>query len=156
MSSVVLRLAVVLAFAFGLYGLCSPAPAQAADASALESRLMAPCCWEQTLDVHQSPLAEQLRAEIRARLAAGESEAAIEADLIARYGERVSALRDPGVLGGAMLAIGAVGLATILGLAFAIRRWTRKGAERAREASPAPHEARDAEDDRLDDELAAM
>lgn len=57
----------------------------------LERRLLAPCCWRETLDVHTSPLTTQLRAEIRTRMAAGEGAEQIERDLIARYGPRLRA-----------------------------------------------------------------
>src|SRR5262245_9645491 len=48
-------------------------------AARLEGRLLAPCCWIQTLDVHGSEVAVGLRTEIRHRLRAGESAGAIEA-----------------------------------------------------------------------------
>jgi cytochrome c-type biogenesis protein CcmH len=72
--------------------------------------LIAPCCWTQTLDIHDSPIADQLRAEIAARLKAQEPAANIEDDLAARYGERIRAVprgEDPRValpiiVGGAM------------------------------------------------------
>src|SRR5690606_36137581 len=44
-------------------------------AKRLEGRLLAPCCWDsskQTLDVHDSPVAHELKREIRRRLKAGE------------------------------------------------------------------------------------
>lgn len=59
---------------------------------ALEDRVLAPCCWRDPLRDHVSELASALRAELRQRLAAGESSAAIEADLVRRYGERIRAL----------------------------------------------------------------
>lgn len=57
----------------------------------LERRLIAPCCWRETLDVHSSPLATELRAELRRRFTAGESADRIEADLVKRYGSRIQA-----------------------------------------------------------------
>ncbi len=76
--------------------LLSGAPAVADEvaqrAAALEARLLAPCCYKQTLDFHASPLAEELRAEIRRRFSAGEAEATIEAALVARYGEKLRAV----------------------------------------------------------------
>lgn len=154
MSSAVARLVVLISLVLACL---APGRAFAGEeqASALESRLMAPCCWDQTLDVHQSPLAEQLRAEIRARLAAGESEAAIESDMVARYGERVLALRDSRALGGVMIGLGALGLGAALALGLALRRWVRRG-RAAAQAAPVAQRPRDADDDRLDEELAAM
>src|SRR3954469_16801607 len=57
-------------------------------AARLEGRIMAPCCWMQTIDIHGSPIAEELRSEIRKRLRAGESPDAIEASFVQRYGEK--------------------------------------------------------------------
>src|ERR1700743_1304827 len=48
-------------------------------ASAIEGRLMAPCCWTQTIDIHDSEIALSMRHEIRRRLRNGESADAIEA-----------------------------------------------------------------------------
>jgi cytochrome c-type biogenesis protein CcmH len=66
-------------------------PAIEIRARELERRLLAPCCWRETLDVHTSPLSTQLRSELRARLAAGESAPQIEDALVARYGPRLRA-----------------------------------------------------------------
>jgi cytochrome c-type biogenesis protein CcmH len=68
------------------------------DAMSLITRLRAPCCWNQTLDVHASPTADGLRDEIRKRAAAGETIAAIEADVVKRYGERIRAVPTAGFL----------------------------------------------------------
>jgi cytochrome c-type biogenesis protein CcmH len=96
---------------------------------ALASKLLAPCCWNQTLDVHTSDVALNLRREIRTRLSAGETPAAIEADLVARYGDRILAVPEGSPLGTvAAIALGAVGLAGlgILLLGFRWRRRTRR------------------------------
>jgi cytochrome c-type biogenesis protein CcmH/NrfF len=61
-------------------------PAVRAAAHELEKRLMAPCCWRETLDTHESPTASDLRREIRTRVANGEPLSAIEADLLRRHG----------------------------------------------------------------------
>ncbi len=63
----------------------------ASEESVLEGRLLAPCCNLQTLDVHASPLATELRHEIHERIAAGESAMSIEASLIHRYGSEMRA-----------------------------------------------------------------
>ena len=52
------------------------APASAngeAGALAIETRLLAPCCWNGTLDTHDSELARTLRSEIETRVAHGAS-----------------------------------------------------------------------------------
>ena len=125
---------------------CAPAP------ESLEDRLLAPCCFRQTLADHESPVAHALRGEIRDRTAAGESDAAIEADLVARYGATVLAQgagRDRRWLIG--LGTSAAVLAS-LGLGLLLLR-----ARRPRPADPAapPAPADDRYADQLDDELAA-
>src|SRR5689334_3223104 len=60
-------------------------------ASALEGRIIAPCCWTQTIDIHGSELSNDLRREIRKRLRAGEGADAIEASLVARFGPKILA-----------------------------------------------------------------
>jgi cytochrome c-type biogenesis protein CcmH len=64
----------------------------AARARALETRLLAPCCWDQTLDVHDSDVARALHREITERLEHAEPADAVERDLVARYGERIRAV----------------------------------------------------------------
>jgi cytochrome c-type biogenesis protein CcmH len=120
----------------------------------VSSRVLAPCCYEQTLDVHESPLASALRDEIRTRLRAGERPAEVEASLVARYGERVRAVprdhdpRDP------MLALVVLAMAFAAAmLVRATRRWNRRAP-----AAPAgtTAQSRDAMDARIDDELHAL
>lgn len=123
----------------------------------LLGRLVAPCCWNQTLDVHGGATPDQLRAEIRRRLLSGESPASIEADFVARYGERVRASSDSSSLGSAGFVV--VGLAMLAGVAliYAVRRWLRTARAAKAAAAPAPAaEERDALDAQLDDELRAM
>jgi cytochrome c-type biogenesis protein CcmH len=79
-------------------GVVHHASAEPARALELEGRLIAPCCYVQTLDIHESEVASALRAEIRSRLARGEAAQAIEDDLVLRYGEPIRAVprgRDP-------------------------------------------------------------
>jgi cytochrome c-type biogenesis protein CcmH len=107
-----------------------------AEARRLEGRLYAPCCWKQTLDIHSSPLADQLRAEIRGRVQAGESLQAIEASLVAKYGDRVRALPEEGFMDRpAILAMGAVCAAL---LAFVYFGWRMTRRDTAAAPPPAP------------------
>ncbi len=122
-------------------------------ARVVTSRLLAPCCYQQTLDVHESPLATELREEVDARLRAGQTPAQIEARLVSRYGERMRAVPRDHDPRGYVLALVAVAMAAAAALLLrATRRWSRSV---GRPASPAPT-TRDALDDRLDDELRAL
>jgi cytochrome c-type biogenesis protein CcmH len=152
----------------GAAAAASPAPPPSHDAPAageavLMARLLAPCCYTQTLDVHESPDAAALRAEVRGRLRSGESAASIESDFVARYGERVRALpagHDPRV------ALGLVSAALVASagafMARAVWRWRRAASAAA--ASPARRDAvpleqtasRDAYDARIDEELREL
>lgn len=123
--------------------------------AALLGRLVAPCCWTQTLDVHAGPMADSLRAEVRTRLAAGEAPSSIEDDLVARYGPRIRSSASERPLVWAGLGVGALSLLSIGMLLFTIRRWVRRSA-RAAAAFPAPSAERDADDERLDEELRLL
>lgn len=121
---------------------------------AVSSRLLAPCCYQQTLDVHESPVATALRDEIRARLRAGETPAQVETSLVARYGQQLRAVPEHHDPRNHVLVL--VALAMVLGallLMRALSRWSRrvKAAPIAVKSAP-----RDAWDARLDDELRAL
>lgn len=136
-------------------------------AAALEGRIMAPCCWQQTLDIHGSEIANELRLEIRQRLKAGETQDAIQADLVNRYGSRILAvppgnpLKDVGVL--LSLAFGGAGI----GLGFMLLRWRKRTvAARAAELDSEKKSGksgkkkagggRDRWDEQIDEELEGM
>jgi cytochrome c-type biogenesis protein CcmH len=119
---------------------------------ALQGRLMGPCCWTQTLDVHESEISTQLRGEIHARLGRGEPSEAIEDDFAARFGERIRAVpkgKDP--LKRVPIVIGIAMLASAVGLVLVLRRWTRR-----REGDePLPSAPRDDRPDEYDARLDA-
>jgi cytochrome c-type biogenesis protein CcmH len=127
-------------------------------AARLEGRLLAPCCWDtsrQTLDIHGSPIANELRMEIRRRLKAGESSDDIEADLVRRYTTKILAVPPDNPLPrmGTVLAVALLGVGALA--ARMVLRWRKKapevpGAAVPVPASGAPH---DEWDDRLDREL---
>ncbi|KYF83949.1 cytochrome C biogenesis protein [Sorangium cellulosum] len=127
----------------------TPAPGE----RALAARLLAPCCWDQTLDVHESEVARDLRREIRARLRRGEAADVIEQDLVARYGDRLRAAPSSGVLGKVALGL-MLGIAVaFLGIFALLRSWRRSDAQPAPSSVALPAAARDEYDERLDDEL---
>jgi cytochrome c-type biogenesis protein CcmH len=163
-----LRAGLLLLAILALATACEPRPADhAITALELEDRLVAPCCWRDPLRDHHSEIADQLRAELRARLEAGETAKAIEADLVQRYGERIRALppdSDPRwLIVAASAALAAAGV-------FALWRMLRRPSLQAATARPPssgtamPHtdgaagQPADSADyeTRLDDELAAV
>lgn len=116
----------------------------------LREEVFAPCCFKQTLDVHVSPLADELRAELRARLDAGESAERIKQDLARRYGPGVL-VRPMSRAAGLALLFGAAALAAVPLLVL----WRRRAGV-APEPAPTPSPPEDpALSDLLDDELAA-
>ncbi len=127
-------------------------------AAALEGRIIAPCCWNQTIDIHGSEVSNALRREIRTRLAAGEPAEAIERSLVERYGERVIAVPRGSRLGstGVLLAM-SMGIAGV-GALLLLRRWRDRshGASAAPTPDAADTAANPALDARLDAELAAL
>jgi cytochrome c-type biogenesis protein CcmH len=122
----------------------------AGEEAILEGRLRAPCCDLQTLDVHESPIAVELRAEIHRRLAGGESAEAIENDLVERYGESIRAApkgRDTRVDFAAV-----VGLLSVLAGAAVVTSLRKNGRRKMRH-SPVAVGSNGAYDARIDDEL---
>jgi cytochrome c-type biogenesis protein CcmH len=61
----------------------------------IEDHLIAPCCWTQPISQHESGIAEQMREEVRAMVAAGKSRDEILDYFVAQYGERILATPRP-------------------------------------------------------------
>ncbi len=142
------RLAVVAALlALAVAGASSAAPPNAAD---LEAELVCPVC-ETTLDQSTAPVAQRMKAFIRMRIAAGDSEQAIKDALVAEFGPEVLAEPPEGGFGLlawllplAALAAGAIAVALL------VRSWSR-----GREPPVPAGDQLDAQTERLvDDELA--
>jgi cytochrome c-type biogenesis protein CcmH len=119
----VIRL-VLLALVAGVVsaGVASAAPPNAAD---LEAELVCPVC-ETTRDQSNAPVAERMKAFLRVRIAAGDSERQIKDALVAEFGPGVIAEPPGGGFGllAWLLPLGAVAGAAIV-VAFLIRRWAR-------------------------------
>jgi cytochrome c-type biogenesis protein CcmH len=92
-------------------------------AKALEGRILAPCCWNQTVDIHGSEVSNAIRREIRTRLRAGESAETIQASFVERYGPKILAMQADSPLANiaitVLIVIGAAGVAGF----FMLRRW---------------------------------
>lgn len=129
-------------------------------ADRLEGQILAPCCWNQTLDIHGSEIANGLRREIRTRLRSGQSTETIQADLVKRYGEKILAVPPSSPLKSFAIGLSvAFGLAGV-GSAWLLLRWRRRArAERAvgrQKAAQGLREGRDEWDDRLESELQRL
>ncbi|MFI5398659.1 MAG: cytochrome c-type biogenesis protein CcmH [Candidatus Binatia bacterium] len=70
-------------------------PEQEAIARRLDGMFIAPCCFINTLAEHRSPVAEQLRQELRTMLAGGATETQVVDAFVAKYGERILAAPKP-------------------------------------------------------------
>src|SRR6478609_668892 len=124
-------------------------------ASAIEGRLMAPCCWMQTIDIHDSPIALSMRHEIRRRLRNGERPEAIQASFVDRYGSKIMAVQE-----GSQLKNVFIGLSVVMGgagvaAAMMISRWRKQSAAKdaAKPGKEALEPKRDQWDEKLDAEL---
>ena len=120
-----IRLATVLA----LGGLALTSAAVAANpprAADLEAELVCPVC-ETTLDQSNAPIAEKMKAFIRARIAAGDSEEQIKDALVAQFGTGVLAEPPGGGFGllAWLLPLAAV-LAGAVAVGFLVRSWSRR------------------------------
>ena len=122
-------------------------PPNAAD---LEAELVCPVC-ETTLDQSDAPVAQRMKAFIRERIAAGDSERQIKDALVAEFGPGV--LATPGRSGFGLLAwlvpLGAL-VAGALAVGLLIRAWTRRRPPPADEGESLDPEL----ERRLDEELA--
>jgi len=145
---------------FFLFTLCPAASpvllGQAQDldnkAKRLEGKLMAPCCWTQTVAHHSSEVSTKVRTGIRQRLASGMSEDQVLESFVAEYGERILASPRPKGFNLAAYVLPYISLAAggVL-LVFILRRMRRKPVEGAVEEAPAPVADRYAR--RLEEEL---
>lgn len=59
----------------------------------IQDRFLAPCCWRQSVAIHDSPVARQMRDEIVRLVSEGKTEEEIVDYYVGRYGERI--LRQP-------------------------------------------------------------
>lgn len=100
--------------------------AQVCSPTALESEVMCPTCDGQTLDQSQAPSARRVKVFIRERSSAGDTCAAIKAQLVDEFGERILAApsrRGFNLLAWALPVAGLLVGAVAVGLAA--WRWTR-------------------------------
>jgi len=72
----------------------TPTTTQARVIERLEDKLMAPCCYSQTIRLHMSAEAEQMREEVTSMVMAGKSEQEIVSYYKAKYGETILVVPD--------------------------------------------------------------
>jgi cytochrome c-type biogenesis protein CcmH/NrfF len=65
------------------------------EARSLEAALIAPCCFSQQVSVHESPASDEVRRDVRARLAAGQTRQQILDAYVKEYGKRILAVPPP-------------------------------------------------------------
>jgi len=127
-------------------------PALAADpprAADLEAELVCPVC-ETTLDQSNAPVAERMKAFIRTRIAAGDSEQEIKDALVAQFGPGVLAQPPGGGFGLLAWLIPLVaGVGAFVVVALLVRGWSRRRGEPSADEPLDPGLER-----RVDEELA--
>jgi cytochrome c-type biogenesis protein CcmH len=123
-----IALAIIVLVAVGvLVDRSRPSDAPEARARRLEREIACPVCTGESVAESSAPESRAIRADIRDRVAQGESDAAIRSAYVRVYGERV--LLNPGRGGLALFAWGlpvVVVIAGLAGLVFALRRWSRE------------------------------
>jgi cytochrome c-type biogenesis protein CcmH len=120
--------------------------------AAIETKLVCPVCHE-TLDLSNAPVAQQMKAEIRRRIAQGWTEKQILDEMVANYGPGV--LSTPATHGFDLLAwvlpIGGI-LLGALGLAGGAWYWSRRPP--SDRSPPASRQLAPEDEARVDAELA--
>lgn len=105
----------------------------------IEERFIAPCCWSESVAVHRSEVAAEMRAEIARMLAQGKTEDQIVAHFVARYGERVLIVpRGPSAVWLAMIPWVALAFGLLVLAWFIRRRRATEPAQAARSLPPLP------------------
>lgn len=104
-----------------------PSNSPAARAARLTSEFRCPTCESESIANSNSLAAKALRADVKARIAAGQTDGEIRAAEVARYTQYVLLLPEGHGLG---LVVWVVPIAALFvgaaGLALAMRRWTRQ------------------------------
>jgi len=136
------------------FAVAAPAPAALeAEAKKIEQMLIAPCCWNQQVSLHQSPAADEIKRFIRTALADGKTTQDILDVYVAQYGDRI--LAEPPARGFSRLIYVApwVFLFGSVGLVVIVIRRLRVPAAAAPAAQTSPAAPTSDEADRIDEAL---
>jgi cytochrome c-type biogenesis protein CcmH len=122
------------------------------EAKAIEALLIAPCCWSQQVSVHQSPVTDEIRQNIRKLLNDGKTRQQIVDAYVAEYGDRIMA--EPPAHGfNRLFYVGPwLFLFVSVGLVFVVIRKLRTPVAATAAPEPAARPTED-ESDRIDEEL---
>ena len=128
------------------------------EAKQIETMLIAPCCWNQQVSLHQSGAADEIKVNIRRLLAQNKTRQQILDTYVAEYGDRILAEPPARGFSRALYVLPWVFLAGGIGLVVTVvRRWRASGSPGASPAVAAaaaePAAESEAEADRLDEEL---
>jgi cytochrome c-type biogenesis protein CcmH len=101
---------------------CDREPTLEERAFALDRQIMCPVCDGQTIDQSAHEVSRQMRDVVRARLAAGDTDAEVKAYFASRYGERILAAPEPRGFNALVWLAPPAGIALGLGMLALIMR----------------------------------
>ena len=109
-------------------GVAAETPPLESRARLLERKLMAPCCFTQTIDQHESEAARTMRAEVRQLLAQGLTDEQVLDHYVERHGPRILAV--PPAQGFGRLLYWVPSMLTgvlLVAVCLLLRSWYRRG-----------------------------
>ena len=120
----------------------------------IESEVIAPCCWRQQVSIHSSPAAEEMKADIRKRLAAGQTHQEILDAYYEQYGAQILVVPPAKGISWLLYIIPPIVLlASAVLVVVVVRRFTAKRTVGVAEPAVAAAPAGAGYDQRLNDEL---
>lgn len=107
--------------------LCAYAQDPSPRERALQEKLVAACCWSESIAHHSSGKAGEMRLELHQMLEAGRSDEEILGAFQVKYGKRVLMEPDGGTRAVAYLIPVAGGVSGLSVVILVIRKWARQG-----------------------------